>query len=82
MKIIKIKHLKKTDKEDYTEITFKPFGLFNRLPFTEICITPKGNISTQYAKTGRSIDVQFWNVVKSFIRTGDKEHDYIKQELK
>ena len=73
MKIIKILHLQKTDKEDYTEITFKSF--WGKL-FTKTCITPNWNLNTFYADSGTTIPTSLWGIVKGFLRTGDTIHKY------
>lgn len=73
MKIIRIERKQKTEKEDYTLITFKTWW---GKEFIETCITPNWNINTEYAKNGRSISFSLWEVVKSFLRTGDKVHEY------
>jgi hypothetical protein len=73
MKILKIEQKQKTEKEDYTLITFKTW--WGR-KFTEVCITSNWNISTDYAKSGESIPVSLWPVVKAFLRTNDKSHKY------
>ena len=73
MKIVKIERKQKTEKEDYTLITFKTWW---GKEFAEICITPNWNIGTKYAKDGNNIDVLLWSVVKGFLRTGDDVHEY------
>ena len=73
MKIIKIEQKQKTNKEDYTLITFKTWW-GNR--YTETCITPNWNLHTFYAKDGSSLPVSMWEIVKGFLRTGDKIHEY------
>ena len=73
MKILKIERKQKTEKEDYTLITFKTWW---GNEFTETCITPNWNIGTCYAKNGGSIDVSLWEIVKGFLRTNDNIHEY------
>lgn len=73
MKIIRIERKQETEKENYTLITFKTW--WGR-KFTELCITPKKSIHTDYAKKGTIIDPSLWEVVKAFLRTGDKVHEY------
>jgi len=73
MEIIKIVHHKKTTEEDYTLITFKTWW---GKEFTEVCTTPNWNVNTTYAKNGNHIPILLWAIVKAFIRTGDKTHEY------
>lgn len=73
MKILKIELINKTEKEDYTLITFKKW--YGK-PFTKTCLTKHDSIRTRYADTGKPIPVQFWHVVKAFIRAGNKFHEY------
>jgi hypothetical protein len=73
MKILRIERKQKTEKEDYTLITFRVWW---GKEFTETCITPNWNLNTYYAKNGESIPVSLWDVVKGFLRTGDTVHEY------
>jgi hypothetical protein len=73
MRILKIERKQKTEKEDYTLITFRTWW---GKEFTEICITPNWNTGTHYAKNGNNIAISLWDVVKSFLRTGDEMHEY------
>ena len=80
MEIVRIERKQKTEREDYTLITFKEtyYKWFKKKTrtFTETCITPNWNIGTDFAKTGRSIETSLWDVVKSFLNTGDDIHEY------
>ena len=73
MKILKIKHYKKTEKEDYVVIVFINTWGFKNM---EVCIKPNWNINTYYAKSGKDIPIELWQVVEAFINTGDKIHEY------
>jgi hypothetical protein len=73
MKIVKIERKQKTEKEDYTLITFKTWW---GKEFKETFITPNWNINTYYAKNGRSLPVSMWKIIKSFLRTKDEIHEY------
>ncbi|WP_394749598.1 hypothetical protein [Spongiimicrobium salis] len=73
MKIIRIERKQKTEKEDYTLITFKTWW---GKEFTETCVTPNWNLGTSYAKNGRRIPYSLWEIVKGFLRTEDDVHEY------
>lgn len=73
MRIIKIERLSTTKEEDYTLITFKTwYGTI----IVRKCITPNWNLHTFYADDGRDIPIPLWVVVKGFLRTTDKIHNY------
>lgn len=73
MKILQLKKIKKTEEEDYIAITFKTW--YGK-EFTELCITQNWSSRTIYAKNGKWIPMNLWNVVKGFIRTNDEIHKY------
>ena len=73
MVIIRISRNYITNDEDYTLITFKTW--YGK-KFSEVCITPKLNNNTYYAKNGKNIPKSFWLVVKCFLRTDDENHAY------
>jgi len=79
MEILSIGRRQETEKEIYTSITFRTW--FGR-EYTEICITPKATFSTIYAKNGKSLPFELWDIVKAFLRTEEKEHVYSISDVK
>ena len=73
MNIVKIERKQKTEKEDYTLITFKTWWGKN---FKETCITPNWNSNTYYAKNGSNLPLPMWEIIKGFLRTNDEIHEY------
>jgi len=78
MKIVQIERLQETVREDYTLITFRTWW---GKEFSEICITPNWNIGTDFASSGMSIGVSLWPVVKGFLNTSDKMHNYRRRPV-
>ena len=73
MEILKIERKQKTEKEDYTLITFKTWW---GKEVTETCITPNWNFNTYYAKNGIGLPTSMWGIIKGFLRTNDEIHEY------
>lgn len=70
MKVIKLKIVKETKEEFFILITFKKW---TGKVYEKLCITSKREMGTFYADTGRTIDINLWHVVKSFLRSDIEE---------
>ena len=80
MRIIKIERKTKTDKYDFTLITFEReysewFSKKTEV-VSHMCITPNWSSGTYYASSGIYIGSNLWGTVKAFLETGDEVHEY------